>query len=234
MRTVKFKINGNYGHFKIPYSNNNPLTYSFITKTALIGLIGAVIGIERKDFKRLFPILSDNLMYSLSINNDFIKESISTYSCNFDNYSKSDDRPNKTPRPMEYIKNPNWTIYITCISEDMETNKLFDNFCYNILNGFYIWKPTLGIKQCDCTITDIEIGDAEKNNGEFITKTFVTDYPTTDEDIIIYNDNIPTHQNEHWYNDPSKNVSVFFADNNKYLKSNGDFYKMNDENFVLI
>ena len=87
-RIVKFRVKGDYAHFKIPYTNNNPLTHSLITKTALIGIIGAVVGIERKEMKRWFPVLSESLAYSVRLNAPLRKESVSMYMVNFDNYFK--------------------------------------------------------------------------------------------------------------------------------------------------
>jgi CRISPR-associated protein Cas5h len=43
MKGFQLEISGNWGHFKKPETNNNPLSHDFITKTALIGMIGAVL-----------------------------------------------------------------------------------------------------------------------------------------------------------------------------------------------
>ena len=60
MKAIQIIVEGNWGHFKRPETNNNPLTHDFITKTALIGMIGAVLGYERAEMKDLFPQLSDS------------------------------------------------------------------------------------------------------------------------------------------------------------------------------
>jgi CRISPR-associated protein Cas5h len=233
-KIVKFRLSGDYGHFKIPYTNNNPLTYSFIPKTALMGLIGAVVGIERNDMKRLFPILCNSLKYSLSFNNEFRKESISTYCVNFNNFTKS-DRPNKAPKPVEHLKKPDWNVYITVNDNSTEEVKsIFNCFIENIINGVYVWTLTLGAKQCSCIINEIEVGEATIENSDFTTKNFVKIYDNSDLDEIVYSDNIPTFQDENWCNDTTKNVDVFFVDNNKTINSSGEYYLFNNEKFVMI
>ena len=237
MKSIKFRLKGDYGQFKIPYSNNNPLTYSFITKTALVGMIGAVVGIERNDMRRLFPILCTSLKYSLSFNNEFSKISMSMYACNFDNYSKNsdgDNRPNKSPKPMEYLKNIDWNVYISCFSKDKEVVDIFERFCYNLENNIFFWNPTLGIKQCFCEFSEIEIDNISTFDGNFKTKTFIKNLISNDSDSLIYCDNIPTHQNDSWFNDPKYNVSVYFLDNKQEIESSGEYYKFKNENICLI
>ena len=55
MKGHQIIIKGNWAHFRKADTNNNPLTHDFITKTALIGLIGAVLGIERKKNEGAIP-----------------------------------------------------------------------------------------------------------------------------------------------------------------------------------
>ena len=67
MKGFQLEITGNWEHFKRPETNNNPLSHDLITKTALIGMIGAVLGIERTDMKSLFPQLSEDLLYGVQL-----------------------------------------------------------------------------------------------------------------------------------------------------------------------
>lgn len=55
MKAVQIIVEGKWGHFKRPETNNNPLSHDLITKTALIGMIGAMLGKEREEMKLLFP-----------------------------------------------------------------------------------------------------------------------------------------------------------------------------------
>lgn len=232
MKIVKFRLRGDYGHFKIPFTNNNPMTYSFITKTALIGLIGAVIGYERDDLRKLYPILSKSLKYSVSINNELTKIFISNYSVNFNNINKN--RPNKTPKSMEYLKNVDLTVYVICDSNDDAINGIFDNFVYNIQNDIYIWKPTLGIKQCTCEIENIVTGDCILKNGIFKTKTFICKHSEWPENVDIYKERIPTHQDDNWFNDPKLDVNVYFTDNGNEIIGDGEYYSFNDQNLFAV
>jgi CRISPR-associated protein Cas5h len=232
MRLLKFDIKGDYAHFKIPYTNNNPLTHSFITKTALLGLMGAVLGVERKEMRGLYPILSDGLKYSVRLNGKLDKVSISQYMFNFGNLTKP--RPNATPKPMEYLKNVHYTVYLILESKDNIVVEFFQNFIEYIKQGFAVWNPTLGVANCPALIEGIEIGDAEQLEGEFNTQTFVGKVIYDDTSGIIYSDRIPTHQSDDWFNDPERYIDIKFTDRGGMLKSSGSYYRYREENLFAV
>jgi CRISPR-associated protein Cas5h len=47
-KLLVFDIWGNYAHFRKPYTTTSPLTYSIPSRTALTGIIGAILGIEKE------------------------------------------------------------------------------------------------------------------------------------------------------------------------------------------
>lgn len=46
---VRLRLSGKYGHFRKPYSNVSALSYPIPPRTALVGLIGAILGIEKDE-----------------------------------------------------------------------------------------------------------------------------------------------------------------------------------------
>ena len=48
-KVLVFEVYGKYAHFKKPYTTTSPLTYSIPSRTALTGIIGAIIGIEKNE-----------------------------------------------------------------------------------------------------------------------------------------------------------------------------------------
>lgn len=229
MRVLKFDIKGDYGHFKIPYTNNNPLTHSLLTKTALIGMIGAVIGLDRKDMqdRKLFPLLSEGLKYSVKLNNFLNKVSISLYMVNLESVAKNKDMW-KAPKPVEHLMDPHYTVYLLLDTENEDLQEVFDRFKWHIENGYYVWRPTLGIKNCPCSITNIEETTTQQYNGEFATQGFVSKVDGNYEGLI-YKDRLPTHQDQNWFNDPEKYVDVYFKDDKSHLQSSGTYYKFKEE-----
>ena len=43
-----FDISSEYGHFRKFNTTTSPLTYSIPTRTAVVGIIGAILGLERE------------------------------------------------------------------------------------------------------------------------------------------------------------------------------------------
>ncbi|MBK9744169.1 MAG: CRISPR-associated protein Cas5 [Saprospiraceae bacterium] len=54
MKAIQFEVKGNWAHFRKVEANLNPLTHDFITKTALFGMIGAVLGYDREKMRPTF------------------------------------------------------------------------------------------------------------------------------------------------------------------------------------
>ncbi|MHA1798318.1 MAG: type I-B CRISPR-associated protein Cas5b [Candidatus Helarchaeota archaeon] len=52
--TIVFEILGDYGYFKRFYTTSSPLTFDFPPKTALTGMIGAIIGLSYEQRYELF------------------------------------------------------------------------------------------------------------------------------------------------------------------------------------
>lgn len=61
MRVCVFKIKGLHGHWRKWFTTTSPLTYSFPPRTSVIGLIGAILGIERGKIPIVFPITSTHV-----------------------------------------------------------------------------------------------------------------------------------------------------------------------------
>src|SRR5699024_12585579 len=54
-KVIIFDISGEYGHFRKFNTTTSPLTYSIPTPSAVIGILGAVLGIEREDSNGKMP-----------------------------------------------------------------------------------------------------------------------------------------------------------------------------------
>jgi len=225
MKAIKLEIKGNWAQFRKAETNNNPLTHDFITKTALIGIIGAVLGIERKEMKPLFPKLSDGLLYSVQINNEVIKHS---WGFTLRSVSHSWE---KSPKQMEFIKNPNYTIIIAL--KDDGCKDYFDKFSLYCNNGQACYNPVLGLHNCPAEISLINAGEIIEKSGEFKTYGFLTDEykPLMDEltSFRIGFDKIPTYQNDDFWNLPEKFCKVVYPTNQSLLKSEGKYYEFNNE-----
>jgi CRISPR-associated Cas5-like protein len=49
-RVLVFEVWGEYGHFRKHYTTTSPLTFSIPSRTALTGLLGAIIGLSKEEY----------------------------------------------------------------------------------------------------------------------------------------------------------------------------------------
>ncbi len=223
MDAFKIKISGNWAHFRKAETNNNPLSHEFMTKTALVGLIGAVLGIERGEMKEQFPILCEGLIYGLQVNNIVKKQS---WGFTFRNVNHAWD---KAPKQMEFIKDPSYTIIIGLKDESYKS--LFNQLSDYLESSKACYTPILGLHNCPASIEYLEKGDLKQDNGDFDTLGFVTSHyqPKMNEeaDLRIGFDKIPTYQDNDFWNLPEKFVDVVFPSNGAKLNVNGIYYEFN-------
>jgi len=232
MKAFQLVVAGNWAHFKKPETNNNPLTHDFITKTAFVGLIGAVLGIERREMRPLFPILCEDLCYGVQILRPVKKESwgfTMRYAVNL---------LKKAPKYLELLKNPEYKISVALKSD--RSKNLFDAFLDSVKSRHAHFTPVLGLHNCPADLCFISEGRfSERKLGSFEAKCFVTREHSIDlresPKFRVGLDRIPTFQNDDFWNLPDKYVEVIYPSENQEIWVTGDFYEYdNGELWCLI
>jgi len=223
MKAIQFEIEGSWGHFKKPETNNNPLTHDFIPKTALIGMIGAVLGKNRKDMNRLFPILSEGLLYSVKLLNPVKK-----ISCGFTSSTAINPTKQGSPKYFEFLENPKFKIILTLKNKNAEV--IFKDFNDSLINEKSLFNPVLGWHNCPANLCFINEGSVEKKEGKFETNYFIEKnkqkLETIGGDFRIGFDKIPTYQEDFW-NKPEYYKEIIYPDAGKILELTGEYFEFN-------
>lgn len=225
MRAIQLYIEGNWAHFKKPETNNNPLTHDFITKTALIGLIGAVLGKGRDEMRPLFPELSENLLYGVRVVNPIKKESWGF------TMRKAVNLMDKAPKYLEILKKPSFLVSVALANSESEEH--FVDFCGSIKKNESRFTPVLGLHNCPANLAYNSEGSfSGKENGSFTAKCFVSRKHILDirssKHFRVGLDRIPTFQNNDFWNLPEKYVEVIYPSENNEIVVKGDFYRYSD------
>lgn len=222
MKALQLIINGNWAHFKKPETNNNPLTHDFITKTAFIGLIGAVLGKNRDEMRRLFPILSDDILYGVQLLNPVKKESWGF------TLRKAVNLFEKAPKNMEFLKQPKYIVSIA-LKED-RSEKEFNTFVTSVKDNESCYTPALGLHNCPANLEYISEGEfPQAQNGRFTAKCFVSkehrivDISST-KHFRVGLDKIPTFQNDDFWNLPEKYKEVIYPSAGFEINVEGEYY----------
>lgn len=231
MRGFLFDIKGNWAHYRKPETNNNPLTHDFITKTALLGLIGAVLGIERKEMAQLFPQLSDDLLYGVCVKTAVKKESWAfTLRYVVDFFQKA-------PKQMEFLKNPENRIALALKDERSATQ--FDAFQQALQAQEARFTPVLGLHNCPAELSFVAAGEFRERNGEFVTQSFIRDHQLDASKLVSASnaskgfrlgvERMPTFQDDDFWNPPEKYVRVIYPSEDKEVFASGDHFQFTDE-----
>lgn len=226
MQGVRLNIKGNWAQFRRSETNNNPLTHDFITKTALIGMMGAVLGINREEMKMLFPVLCDDLKYGVWVKNEVKKQS---WGFTFRSIKNAWE---KVPKQMELLCNPEYEVVLCLVNE--RSQELFARFVSYCKDGKACYEPVLGLHNCPATIEWIENGELTYfPKGVFETNGFVTSrhVPENMEGVSrrIGFDRIPCFQNEDFWNLPDRFEPVIYAPGDLPMQVSGEYYAFNNQ-----
>lgn len=226
MKSAQIDIKGNWAHFRKAETNNNPLTHDFITKTALVGMIGAVLGKERDEMKGLFPKLCDDLLYGVRVNNAVRKQS-----WGFTLRSAS-NLYDKAPKQMEFLRYPDFTVLLALKNE--QSGELFDKFIWSVATGKACFQPVMGLHNCPADLFFIKDGEASnEQNGEFETQGFISSSHKPVEFSRLSFDRIPTYQDDDFWNLPERYMPVVFPCNGQTVKAIGIYYEFHQSQWYL-
>lgn len=157
LKLLVFNISSEYGHFRKFNTTSSPLTYAIPTRTALAGMLGAILGIEREIAHNVFPegvtpvnelFAKQKADFAIQILNPIKKQNIGF---NLLDTGKSPSSffniDNRTQIEFELLKHPKFRIYFTHKDEE-----IFNELTERIKNVRHHFTPYLGLAQFTTTV----------------------------------------------------------------------------------
>jgi CRISPR-associated protein Cas5h len=145
-KMLVFNVWGDYAHFRRFYTTTSPLSFPIPPRTALCGLIGAIIGLEKEgnDYLKYFSIKSAHIALKLlnPIKKTVIAENLIS--------TKNARGPgmnliiNRTQIRFEFLKDQKYRIYFYYTDKE---DGLYQKLKYNLTNHKTKYTPCLGLSE---------------------------------------------------------------------------------------
>ena len=145
-KVIVLDVWGDYAHFKKIYTTSSPLTYSFPPRTALSGLIGAIIGLDKEEYFKHF--LKKDARIGCKIIKPIKKIRMGENHLNADSIKNMHLIKNRHPTRREFVKDPKYRIYIAHSDE-----ALYNNLKSLLANHQSVYTPCLGLSQLICNFS---------------------------------------------------------------------------------
>jgi CRISPR-associated protein Cas5h len=152
-----FDTSSEYGHFRKFNTTTSPLTYSIPPRTAITGLLGAIIGLDRFSFYEVFSKQNANI--SVQVLNPVKKVNMAFNL--LDTKKSFFDITNCTQIEFELLKDPKFRLFINISTEEI-FNKLYDN----LFNNKHHFSPYLGLSQFTAKVEFIDLTEGKEEKSE--------------------------------------------------------------------
>ncbi|MBA7544940.1 hypothetical protein ES705_37302 [subsurface metagenome] len=145
-KILVFDIWGDYAHFRRFYTTTSPLSFPIPPRTALCGLIGAIIGLEKEnnDYLNYFP--TDSASIGLKLVNP-IKKAVITENLIDTKTAKGPGLnliSNRTQIRFEFLKDQKYEIYFRCPNEE---DIIYQRLKRNLTQCKTVYTPCLGLSE---------------------------------------------------------------------------------------
>lgn len=151
MRILVFDVNADYAHFKKPYSPMSPVSYPFPPPTAVLGMLGAVLGYGKEEYHERLGWEAVKIAVRLS-------GPVRTYRSGLNLLNTKDGTDSRfrplagknthIQLPFEFLKNPSYRIYVGNLPGAVHTE-----LAEALLAGWTRFTPSLGVAQCIADLT---------------------------------------------------------------------------------
>jgi CRISPR-associated protein Cas5h len=169
MQILILDLSAPFGHFKVPYTTTSPLTFPVPPKTAVYGILGAILGIDKNEYLGYFK--DNECKISLGIKNSIKKFHISENLINTKNvklFSRMNSMKSAphTQINIEFLKNTKFRLYVYFIDKT-----IINNLEEKIANHKSVYTISFGLSEC---IANYEyIGKFSIRNIKSLKKKYV-------------------------------------------------------------
>lgn len=196
--TIKFELSSRMAIIKKPESNETYYTYNFPHKIMLLGILGAIIGLNGYNYYALKKYLGQPIeelpeFYSKlkklkigiipNIKNENFNKKIQTFN-NSVGYASKEEGNNLVVKE-QWLENPSWDIYI--LNDESDEYKKIKEY---LINKKCEYIPYIGKNDHFANITNIEIKNAELKNNNYIDSIFdeniLSDYVDEFEEMFAF------------------------------------------------
>ncbi len=139
MRTIVFDIRGPYGHFRKPYAPASPVTYPFPPPPAVLGIVGAILGLGKDEYHRALGWETIRIGIRLLRPARFFSAALNLVNTKADWWSVK----SRIQIPYQFLKDPAFRIYVA----DLPRNQA-DRLSGMLKAGRSVYTPSLGLAQC--------------------------------------------------------------------------------------
>lgn len=174
---LTFNATGAFASFRDPSVTSNQSVYYIPSKTAVVGLLGAVLGIKRSNtldelYSEQYLEFFQNIKIGIGLENNPRKI---TYFTNYRSLLKSKTKPVK----KEMLEAPKYKVYV------LAPQKTLDDLLYAITNNKFHFMPYLGHAYCPAQLTYPRMLQGKKTQD---LEDAITDCTVLDE-TETYNEN---------------------------------------------
>jgi len=148
-KILVFDVWGDYAHFRRYYTTTSPLSFPIPPRTALCGLIGAIIGLEKEgnNYLKYFPTESAYIALRLlkPVKKTIIAENlINTKNARGLGMNLINQKGGRTQIRFEFLKDQKYRIYFYYTDEK---DGLSQKLKYNLTNHKTKYTPCLGLSE---------------------------------------------------------------------------------------
>jgi len=141
-KVLIFDAWGDYAHFRRFYTTTSPLTFPIPPRTALCGLIGAIIGKEKENNEYLRHFSLNEASIGLRLLKPVKKVMIAENLIDTEKSPKSFYNIKRTRIRFEFLKDQKYRIYFHHTDED-----IYQQLKENLMNHKSVYTPCLGLSE---------------------------------------------------------------------------------------
>ncbi len=163
MKVLVFDVFGDFGHFKTFYTTSSPLSFSFPPPPTVRGMLGAICGVDKADYLRVFSHRSCQIAVSIQAPVKKVRMGLNLINTkgNYWTPVKKGTHEARTQVRTEFVKDPVYRLYVT-----HEDEAVFSTLLENVRRHRTVYTLSLGLSELLADFAYLGTSEAEEVDGE--------------------------------------------------------------------